>query len=306
MNRGRESARFFARNHARKTDRMTTPNDTARSTPGPADAPAPLAFSVLASSSKGNCTYVETAGGTRLLVDAGMRCSAVCERLAAIGRSLEDVQAILVTHGHSDHTSSLPVIEDRTGVPVYATDGTAATIERDGRREKPDLAWNFAVFAAGEPFPVGDLDVEPFPVPHDSADPVGFVLRAPGGAALGFATDLGEAPLVVRHRLRGCHALVLEFNHDPQMLLASDRAWSLKQRILGRSGHLSNEQAADLLGQVATPALRHIVPAHLSDECNTPGLATAAARGALLRVGLDPDAVLRAPAYPTPLFEVRP
>ena len=271
---------------------MDAPND--RAAPG-------LRFAVLASSSKGNCTYVET-GGTRILVDAGLRCSGVCERLAAIGRSLQDVQAVLVTHGHTDHTSSLPVIEGKTGVPVYATDGTALTIERDGRREKPDLAWNFAVFAAGEPFALGDLEVEPFPVPHDAADPVGFVLRAPGGAALGFATDLGGAPLVVRNRLRGCGALVLEFNHDREMLLASDRSWSLKQRILGRSGHLSNEQAAELLEAVATPALRHLVPAHLSDECNTPGLALAAARGALRRAGLDPDAVLREPAYPTPLF----
>ena len=279
---------------------MTPPNDTPR------NAPAPLAFSVLASSSKGNCTYVETAGGTRILVDAGMRCSGVCERLAAIGRSLEDVQAVLVTHGHSDHTSSLPVIEDRTGVPVYATDGTAATIERDGRREKPDLAWNFAVFAAGEPFPVGDLDVEPFPVPHDSSDPVGFVLRAPGGAALGFATDLGEAPLVVRHRLRGCHALVLEFNHDPQMLLASDRAWSLKQRILGRSGHLSNEQAAELLAYAYSDRLRVVFPAHVSGDCNTPELAQHAVRIALRALKCE-DRVRICPTYrdaASPLVEI--
>ncbi|MBQ3807499.1 MAG: MBL fold metallo-hydrolase [Kiritimatiellae bacterium] len=262
-----------------------------------------MKFSVLASSSKGNCTYVE-AGDTRILVDAGLRCSGVCERLASIGRSLGDIQAVLVTHGHSDHTSSLPVIEGKTGVPVYATDATASTIERDGRREKPDLAWNFAVFSPGDPFPLGDLEVEPFAIPHDAADPVGFVLRAPGGATLGFATDLGEAPVSVARRLAGCNALVLEFNHDPEMLLASDRDWRLKQRILGRSGHLSNEQAAVLLAQVATPALRHVVPAHLSDECNRPSLALSAARGALRRAGLDPAAVLRDPVYPTPLFEL--
>lgn len=262
-----------------------------------------MKFSVLASSSKGNCTYVES-GNTRVLVDAGLRFGALKERLAAIGRSPEDVQAVLVTHGHSDHTAGLPVLEDRTGVPIYATDGTAGTIERDGRREKPGLAWNFAVFAAGDPFSVGDLDVEPFPVPHDSSDPVGFVLRDPAGSSLGFATDLGEAPLPVRHRLAGCSALVLEFNHDREMLLASDRAWSLKQRILGRSGHLSNDQAADLLAQVATPALRRVVPAHLSDECNTPSLALAAAREALRRAGLDPDAVLRDPVCPTRLEDV--
>lgn len=262
-----------------------------------------MKFSVLASSSKGNCTYVES-GETRILVDAGLRCKTLRERLAAIGRSPDDVQAVLVTHGHSDHVSGLPVLESRTGVPVYATDGTAATVERDGRREKPDLAWNFAVFAAGEPFAAGDFSVEPFPIPHDAADPVGFVLRDPSGASLGFATDLGEAPLVVRHRLAGCRALVLEFNHDRGMLLASDRAWSLKQRILGRSGHLSNEQAAELLAQVATPSLRCVVPAHLSDECNTPALALAAARDALRRAGLDPAAVLREPVYPTPLAEI--
>lgn len=263
----------------------------------------PFRFSVLASSSKGNCTYIETAN-TRVLVDAGLRCSGVCERLAAIGRSLDDVQAILVTHGHSDHTSSLPVIEGRTGVTIFATDGTASTIERDGRREKPDLAWNFAVFAPGEPFALGDLDVEPFAIPHDAADPVGFVVRGPDGASLGIATDLGEAPPSVARSLAGCGALVLEFNHDPEMLINSDRDWRLKQRILGRSGHLSNDQAADLLAQVATPALRHLVPAHLSEECNLPSLALAAARGALLRAGLDPAAVLRDPAYPTPLLEL--
>ena len=262
-----------------------------------------MKFAVLASSSKGNCTYVE-AGSTRILVDAGLRCSGVCDRLALIGRSLSDVQAVLVTHGHSDHTSSLPVIEGKTGVPVYATDATASTIERDGRREKPDLTWNFAVFSPGDPFPLGDFEVDPFAIPHDAADPVGFVLRGPDGASLGFATDLGEAPLSVVRRLAGCNALVLEFNHDPEMLLNSDRDWRLKQRILGRSGHLSNDQAADLLAQVATPALRHLVPAHLSDECNRPALALSAARAALRRAGLDPAGVLRDPVYPTPLFEL--
>ena len=270
---------------------------------GGAAARPGLAFSVLASSSKGNCTYVEC-GATRLLVDAGLSCAGVCDRLAAIGRSLADVQAVLVTHGHSDHVSALPVVEGKTGVAVYATDATASTIEREGRRTKPDLVWNFAVFAAGEPFSVGDLEIEPFPIPHDAADPVGFVLRAPSGVRLGFATDLGEAPMVVRHRLAGCEAFVLEFNHDRERLLRSDRSWTLKQRILGRSGHLSNDQAAELLAQVATPALRHVVPAHLSDECNEPGLALAAARRALRDAGLDPAAVLREPVYPTPLFEV--
>ena len=258
-----------------------------------------MKLQVFGSGSQGNALAVSS-GGTLLLLDCGFSCKELERRMTACGVDPDAAAGLFFTHDHTDHCKGTATFHHRhPQVPLYANGNTADAISV---LTGVDDGW--CVFETAETFPVGDFAVTSFSIPHDAADPVGFVLRGPAGERLGFATDLGEAPLVVRHRLAGCGALVLEFNHDREMLLASDRAWSLKQRILGRSGHLSNEQAAELLAQVATPALRHLVPAHLSDECNLPSLAVAAARGALLQAGLDPAAVLRDPVYPTPLFEL--
>ena len=192
------------------------------------------------------------------------------------------------------------MLEKRFGLPLYGTDGTLAAYETD-HRAVPCDGWPRNCFEPGEPFRIGSILVEPFAVSHDAADPVGYVL-SDGPSRLGYATDLGFADARVQYRLRGCTALALEFNHDPQMLAASSRPPSLVQRIRGRCGHLSNPAAAELLAAVAGPALRHVVPMHVSGECNTPALAVAAAREALHAAGLDPDLV-RPPSFPTPLFD---
>lgn len=260
-----------------------------------------MKFAVLASSSAGNATFVE-GGGVRLLVDAGTNCKRLAAALAPLGVSPADLDAVLLTHEHHDHVSSLAVLEKRCGTPLYATAGTFEGCEQDLGGCGSCDGWDCRCFEAGEPFEIGGLRVEPFSVPHDAADPVGFVLDD-GSARLGIATDLGFATALAAQRLRGCAALALEFNHDLRMLETSARPPALIQRIRGRNGHLSNDQGAELLGDVAGSGLRHVVPMHLSGECNDPALAVAAARGALREAGLDPDLV-RAPAFPTPLFEV--
>ncbi len=260
-----------------------------------------MKFAVLFSCSQGNCTYIETEK-TRLLIDAGSNMKAINAALAACGRGMEDVQAVLVTHDHSDHVSALDVMQKRRRVPVYATELTCdAVCRRFSKNNACDWEWN--VFAPGCGFEVGDLGVEPFAVPHDAVDPVGFTLSS-GDARLGLATDLGEAPMMVREHLRDCDALLLEFNHDHEMLLNSDRAFSLIQRISGRSGHLSNDQAHDVLCDVATSRLRHVVPFHISRDCNTPGVAFNSAKEALERRGIADSVKIHLPPYPTGLVEV--
>lgn len=260
-----------------------------------------MKFAVLASSSAGNATFVE-GGGAKLLVDAGTNCKTLSAALAPLGVGLADLDAVLLTHEHHDHVSSLAVLERRCGTPLYATAGTFEGCEQDRGGGGACEGWDCRCFEPGEPFEVGGLRVEPFSTPHDAADPVGFVLDD-GSARLGLATDLGFATELVARRLRGCAALALEFNHDLRMLETSARPPSLIQRIRGRNGHLSNDQGAELLAAVAGSGLRHVVPMHLSGECNEPALAVAAARDALRAAGLDPGLVRR-PAFPTPLLEI--
>jgi phosphoribosyl 1,2-cyclic phosphodiesterase len=234
---------------------------------------------VLASGSAGNCIYV-AGGGTRLLVDAGLGRKETLARLAQIGASLDDIQAVLFTHDHRDHCERADVIHRRHALAFYANEGTAAGIEQTTGRT--DIVWR--IFETGSPFPVGALQVEPFSVPHDASDTVGFVITD-GHSRLGIATDLGMATLLVRRKLAECDALVLETNHDVEMLRQSGRPWSTIQRILGRQGHLSNEDAAELLGSVLGPRLRAVFLAHISAECNTPALAERAVREVLRRAG---------------------
>lgn len=236
---------------------------------------------VLASGSAGNCIYV-AGGGTRLLVDAGLGRKETVVRLAQIGLTLDAIDAVLFSHDHTDHCQRADVLHRRHALPFYANEGTAAGIEQAIRRT--GIVWK--IFETGSPFPVGGLQVEPFSVPHDAADAVGFVI-SDGCARLGIATDLGTATVLVRRKLADCDALILETNHDVEMLKQSGRPWSLIQRILGRHGHLSNEDAAEVLVSVLGPRLRTVFLAHLSTECNTPALAERVVREALRRAGRD-------------------
>jgi phosphoribosyl 1,2-cyclic phosphodiesterase len=244
-----------------------------------------LRLCVLASGSAGNCIYVGSET-TRILIDAGVSGKATAARLAEIGVDAESIDAVCLTHEHDDHKASLHVLHRRYGVSVYSNSGTIEALR--GNPKLSALPWN--VFTTGQPFQIGDLVLEPFRVPHDSYDPVGFVVRC-GDARIGVATDMGMATELIRQRLRNCEALVLESNHDEAMLQASTRPWSLKQRIAGRQGHLSNSKAGSLIVDVAGETLQTVFLAHLSRDCNTPALATTTVERVLQREGLSHIAV---------------
>jgi phosphoribosyl 1,2-cyclic phosphodiesterase len=244
-----------------------------------------LTVCVLGSGSSGNCTYVAS-GETALLIDAGLSGAQVRRRLDTVGAARPSPAAVCVTHEHNDHRTALPVLHRRHGLALYGNAGTIEAIERDARFR--GLAWN--VFLTGTPFEIGDLRIEPFSVPHDSYDPVGFIVSC-DGARVGVVTDIGMVTELVRQRLRGCGAVVLEANHDADLLREAARPWALKQRIAGRQGHLSNADAAALAAEVAGPELRAVCLAHLSADCNRPDLAVTTVREALCAKGWNAVAV---------------
>lgn len=236
---------------------------------------------VLGSGSSGNCIYVAS-GETQLLLDAGLGYKETIAQLAQINVKIDSITAVLFTHGHADHCRSAGAIHRRHSLPVYANEATASVIQRISRN--PDITWN--IFETGSQFEVGDLLVESFPVSHDAAESVGFVI-SDKRVRLGVAIDLGMATQWVRQKLSGCHALILEANHDVEMLQQSGRPRRMIQRILGRQGHLSNKESADLLADVLWPQLELVFLAHLSTDCNTPALAECAMREVLWRAGRD-------------------
>lgn len=238
-----------------------------------------MRFATLGSGSRGNATLVE-AGATRLLVDCGLGLADIGQRLGALGVEAESLDAILVTHEHGDHVGGVGPLARRLRLPVLMSAGTwLAAAPQLG--ELPGLR----LVSSHEPFALGDIEVDPLPVPHDAREPTQFVL-GDGERRLGLLTDTGAVTPFLRERLDGCHALLLEFNHDEAMLREGPYPASLKNRILGRLGHLSNAQAAELLGTLDTSRLRHLVAAHLSEKNNSPEAARAAAAGAL---GCSPD-----------------
>jgi phosphoribosyl 1,2-cyclic phosphodiesterase len=227
----------------------------------------PVNFTILGSGSGGNCAYCETEH-TRVLIDAGFSLRQIRQRLASIGRTPENLDGILITHEHSDHVQALRVLCDKLQIPIYCNRLTS-----DAIRHQTGAVMNCRIFETGSTFEIGDVIVETFSVPHDAQDPVGFLLRTPS-ANIGFLTDLGHATKLVIERVRNAHCLVLEANHDIKMLQeCPHRPWSLKQRILGRHGHLSNAAAAEAATQVITADLKRIFLGHLSSECNKPELA---------------------------------
>jgi phosphoribosyl 1,2-cyclic phosphodiesterase len=228
----------------------------------------PAHFTILASGSSGNCAYLET-DDTRLLIDAGLSARQIRQRLLGIGRTPENLSGILITHEHSDHTQGLAVLAARLHLPVYCNRLTKEAIEL----QFPEARFDFRLFTTGASFELGDVSVDTFSVPHDAYDPVGFLVRTTDGN-IGFLTDLGHATRLVVERVRASQVLVLEANHDVKMLQDdTKRPWATKQRILSRHGHLSNEAAAQVAGEVLSAELRHLFLGHLSGDCNTPALA---------------------------------
>jgi phosphoribosyl 1,2-cyclic phosphodiesterase len=239
----------------------------------------PVRFTILGSGSGGNCAYLET-DEARLLVDAGFSGRQIRQRLASIGRTPESLQAILVTHEHSDHILGLSTLCANLQIPLYCN-----RLTREASEAALEARFESRVFQTGDTFEVGDVTVDTFAVPHDASDPVGFLLRTPAGN-VGFLTDLGHATKLVIQRVRPAHVLVLEANHDLKLLQDDPkRPWSVKQRILGRHGHLSNDAAADAAEQIVTADLRHLYLGHLSRDCNRPELARRVVSERLTRIG---------------------
>jgi phosphoribosyl 1,2-cyclic phosphodiesterase len=294
-------------------------------------------FTVLASGSKGNSTVV-SGGRTRILVDCGLSCRELFRRMRLMGEEPETLDAILITHEHSDHVGGVAVTARKLGIPVYFTEGThrawmrwisprrqltyaqwleqirkqaaerqaeAEVAAEEGEPDETDLVeaaeatpeaaepvepakakdptWLPAVeyFQAGEPFEIGDIAISSFTIPHDAADPVGFVFQAEG-VRIGFATDLGYIPPNVKAQLKGLDLLLLESNHDLEMLRDGPYPWAVKQRVLSRVGHLSNEAAAEFLEKVYDGQAAYVILAHLSESNNLPDLARVTAERALI------------------------
>lgn len=231
-----------------------------------------MRFASLGSGSRGNALIVES-GATRILVDCGFGPRELTTRLARLGLQPQAVDAIIVTHEHSDHVSGVRACAARFGFQVHLSHGTRVAA---GISDRIDCR----VFDSHDAFALGDLEIRPFPVPHDAREPTQFVV-SDGRFRLGVLTDAGSVTPHMVAMLDGCDALVLECNHDAGMLANSDYPKSLRQRIAGRLGHLDNAAAADLLARIDRSCLQHVVAAHLSEQNNTPELAVAALAGAM-------------------------
>jgi len=238
-----------------------------------------LRFTILGSGSSGNCAYLET-DDARLLVDAGFSAKQIELRLNALGRSLTDVQAIFLTHEHGDHTCGLPVLAKRHNIPIYCNRLTAECLHP----QMPGFT-SWRLFESGGTVELGDLKINSFSVPHDAYDPVGFMFYHALGN-IGFLTDLGYATRLVIERVRAARALVLEANHDLRLLQEDvRRPWAVKQRILSRHGHLSNDAAAEVAAEVVTDGMEDLYLGHLSSDCNSPAHARATVSGKLTEQG---------------------
>jgi phosphoribosyl 1,2-cyclic phosphodiesterase len=240
-----------------------------------------VSVSVLASGSRGNCTLVASST-TRILVDAGLSGRETFKRLRALGQCTEEISAIVITHEHSDHVAGLLRLATKLNVPVFLTAPTHHAWNRAMRDEEgviPALPKS-EHFSAGRGFRIGDIEVMPFTIPHDAIDPVGFTFRAEG-VKLGFATDLGYMPPSVCDHLRGCTVLVIESNHDVEMLRSGPYPWSVKQRVMSRVGHLSNEALAKFFSTDYDGGAEYLILAHLSEQNNHPEKARVSAELAL-------------------------
>jgi phosphoribosyl 1,2-cyclic phosphodiesterase len=240
-----------------------------------------VSVSVLASGSRGNAALVESSKA-RILVDAGISCRETFKRLKSIGRDAREISAILITHEHADHIYGLATLAKKLKVPIFmtgATHQTWARTVRDASGEPLQIA-KFEVFFAGRSFQIADITVMPFTIPHDAADPVGFTFRAEG-TKVALVTDLGYMPASVCDHLRKCDVLIVESNHDLEMLRGGAYPWSVKQRVMSRVGHLSNESLAQFFAQDYDGGASYIVLAHLSEQNNHPEIALRAAENAL-------------------------
>jgi phosphoribosyl 1,2-cyclic phosphodiesterase len=254
-------------------------------------------FCALASGSSGNAALLATEN-TRILLDAGLSMRELGKRLAAIGEDLRRVDAILITHEHSDHVAGLPVLARNQDLyaTIYLTWLTEPAIDW-GERRPPRLE----KFQAGASLRIGDIEVQSFGVPHDALDPVGFRFEAQG-VRIGVVTDLGYIPESVKFHLRRTDLLLLEANHDLDMLKVGPYPWSVKQRVMSRVGHLSNLVMSDYLLGDLDSSTAHLVLGHISEQNNHPEIVRLVATQALERRGLETRLSIAAQRTPTEVF----
>ena len=252
-------------------------------------------FCVLASGSSGNCALLST-DRTRILVDAGLSFKALTRRLESIGEQVGTLHAVLVTHEHSDHVCGLALLARRLGIPVYISKLTAPAL--DWGEHHPHLER----FQAGASFVVGDIEVDSFGIPHDAIDPVGFCFHAEG-IKIAVATDLGYLTESVKFHLRRSNLMLLESNHDLEMLKVGPYPWSVKQRVMSRVGHLSNDMMSDFLLRDFDGAPARLILGHLSEHNNHPEIVRLVATQALERRGLETPLEIAMQTRPTEVYQ---
>jgi len=240
-----------------------------------------LRVSILASGSSGNITLLETER-TRLLVDAGLGKRETLARLAAIEKTVDRLDGILITHEHADHCNGLPQMLGMWKAPLYVTEPTLDALHRALPERLEKRLRGVEPIHAGQRFSVGDIEVHAFAIPHDAADPIGFTFRS-NGAKMALVTDLGYMPELVKVHLRDSDCLMLESNHDLDMLKVGPYPWVVKQRVLSRTGHLSNHAVSEYLadGEGFDGRARYLVLAHISQENNHPEVVRLCAEEAL-------------------------
>jgi phosphoribosyl 1,2-cyclic phosphodiesterase len=250
----------------------------------------------LGSGSSGNSTFVASTRA-KILVDAGFSYRETVRRMATIGEHPESLQGILITHEHSDHISGLAKLAKQHRIPVYISAMTRAALPP--KMELPCVE----TIAPGTRFEIGDITIEPFTIPHDAVDPVAFRFTAEG-LRVAVATDLGYLPENVKDRLRGCHCMVIESNHDIEMLRNGPYPWYVKQRVMARTGHLSNTSLGEFLREEYDGEAQVMVLAHLSEQNNHPQIARLEATSSLQsRNASQPKLVVSSQTEPTELFQ---
>lgn len=233
-----------------------------------------MKFASLGSGSEGNALLVCNKQ-TSVLLDCGFGLNDSVQRLSRLGVAAEQLSGIVVTHEHGDHIAGVARLARKYHLPVWLTHGTLRS-----QFKAFEHVETLHEIDPQQAFPILDIEVSPYPVPHDANEPVQFVL-GDGAVRLGVLTDAGCSTPHILAMLSGCEALVLECNHDTGMLMTGDYPYSLKQRVAGRMGHLSNDQAADILARLDTVRLQHLIAAHISSKNNTPELAVGALAGVL-------------------------
>jgi phosphoribosyl 1,2-cyclic phosphodiesterase len=258
-----------------------------------------VTVSVLASGSRGNATFIKTST-TRILIDAGLSRKEISKRLTAIGEDPTGIDVVLVTHEHNDHAAGLKTLLKEMSVHAFLTAGTIREIQAE---EFPLNGSTLTAVTPGMTFRVGDADITPFSVPHDAAEPVAFSIHS-GGVRVTQLTDIGHMPDSVAENLRDSNVLILESNHDLEMLRVGPYPWSLKQRLMGRFGHLSNTGVAQFIRDQFDGAASHLMLAHLSERNNHPAVARQESMRALRNRGFDTAVGLTSQLFPTTPIQI--